>query len=458
MSGDSPQDRRYRQLPKVDALLRAPQLCDLPHAVVVGAARTVLDELRAGIASGSLQGLPDVEALVLERARLVLHGRLRPVLNATGICVHTNLGRAPWAPVAQAAAVRAMEWCNVELELPSGKRGGRLDALVAQVHHLTGAEDALVVNNNAAAVLLALTALARGREVVVSRGELVEIGGSFRVPDVIASGGARMIEVGTTNRTRAGDFAAAIGPDTALLLRVHPSNFRVVGFTGAASRAELVDLAHARGLLVVEDLGSGSIEGLQDEPSVREVVASGVDLVCFSGDKLLGGPQAGIVAGTSATVARLRAHPLYRALRVDKVVLAALEATLGQHARGDPPPVVAMLTASLDELEARAHALASLLEERGVAGVVGPADGFAGGGALPARPLESRVVRLAHPALADAARALRLGTPAVLARVADDRLVLDVRTLPDSALPQVADRVARVWRSEYPVGDCARDR
>ena len=291
----------YRHLPKVDLLLRDPRLAALPHAVALGACRDVLAELRTAIATGKPEVDADVAGRAAARAERLLGGRMRPVINATGVVIHTNLGRAPWPAEAVAAVTEiASGYCNLEIDLDSGRRGGRMDGVSALMRHLTGAEAALVVNNCAAAVLLALTALARDREVVVSRGELVEIGGSFRVPEVIAAGGARLREVGTTNRTRLADYGAAIGPDTAALLRVHPSNFRVVGFVEAPERAELVALGHDRGVVVLEDVGSGSLAGDLGEPSIRGAIADGVDLVMFSGDKLLGGPQAGVIAGRAA--------------------------------------------------------------------------------------------------------------------------------------------------------------
>jgi len=430
----------YRRLPQVDALLREPALADLPHDLAVVAAREVLGRLRGAIAEG-LTELPDVVEAVAREARALRAGRIRGVLNATGVVVHTNLGRAPWPCSARVGALEAMGYCDVEMDLETGRRGGRMDGVRRLLHLLTGCESALVVNNGAAAVLLALTALARDREVVVSRGELVEIGGSFRVPDVIASGGARLREVGTTNRTRAADYEAVIGPETALLLRVHPSNFRVVGFTEAPSRAALVALGRRYGLPVVEDLGSGSLDGEWGEPSIRDAVAEGVDLAIFSGDKLLGGPQAGVIIGRADLVARLREHPLYRALRIDKVLLAALERTLGDHLAGVSPPVLRMLALDPAELRARAERLAGHLALLGVGAEVREDVGWAGGGALPGHALPGFVVRV-HAEAAPLARALRSGEPPVVARVADGAVVLDPRTLDEADLEQVASRVA----------------
>jgi L-seryl-tRNA(Ser) seleniumtransferase len=277
---------------------------------------------------------------------------------------------------------------------------------------------------------------------VESRGELVEIGGSFRVPDVISAGGAELVAVGTTNRTHLRDFRTAIGERTAVLLRVHPSNFRVSGFVSAPTREELAELAHAHGLLAVEDLGSGSLSGRSDEPAVRDVVASGMDVVSFSGDKLLGGPQAGLIVGTAEAIARLRHHPLYRALRVDKVTLAAVEATLGLHAAEMPTPVDAMLGADPRELRERAARLAQELGAAGVPTQIAEDVGYTGGGALPGQALPTWVVEIAHPSLDALGKRLRTGSPAVVARVARDRLILDVRTIRDDQFRTLVDRVA----------------
>ncbi len=432
----------YRQLPKVDAVLAAPAVAELPPAIARTATRAVLDGLRQGIGDGTLAQIPDVPALVVQQAQILLHGRLRPVINATGVVVHTNLGRAPWADEAIAAAVCAARAVNVQMDLDSGRRGGRLDAVRALMAHLVGAESALVVNNCAAAVLLALTAFARDRDVLVSRGELVEIGGSFRVPEVISAGGARMVEVGTTNRTRAADFEAAITPATSVLLRVHRSNFKVVGFTEEPTRAEMVDLAGRSGLMLLEDLGSGSLLGECGEPGVKDALDAGVPLVMFSGDKLLGGPQAGLIVGRADAIETLRRHPLYRALRVDKVTLAALEATLALHARGERPPTTQMIEATEHQLAARADTLAELLAGRGVACERVVAQGFVGGGSLPGQGLPGHAVTLQVPHPDRVARRLRTGEPAVVARIAEGRLWFDVRTVRDGEVVALADGIA----------------
>jgi L-seryl-tRNA(Ser) seleniumtransferase len=359
--------------------------------------------------------------------------------------LHTNLGRAPLGEEAVRAAVEAAGYSTLEWDPATGGRGSRHAHVVAHLRALTGAEDACVANTNAGAVLLALVALASGREVVVSRGQLVEIGGGFRVPEVLAASGCRLVEVGTTNRTRIADYAAACGPDTAVLLRVHPSNFRVMGFTEDTSLADLVTLAHDRGLLVVDDLGSGALSAdpaYRGEPDVRGAVAGGADVVCFSGDKLLGGPQAGIVVGTREAVARIRSHPLMRALRPDKLTLAALGATLALHR--DPErareriPALRMLSSSADELRHRAESLAAA-----TGGEVVETAGRVGGGALPLEEVPSHAVALDDPRGADAlAAALRAGDPPVAARVHEGRVLLDVLTMGEDDLAALPGLVA----------------
>jgi L-seryl-tRNA(Ser) seleniumtransferase len=377
--------------------------------------------------------------------RAALRPSLRRAINATGVVLHTNLGRAPLGEEAVRAAVEAAGYSTLEWDPATGGRGSRHAHVVAHLRALTGAEDACVANTNAGAVLLALVALASGREVVVSRGQLVEIGGGFRVPEVLAASGCRLVEVGTTNRTRIADYAAACGPDTAVLLRVHPSNFRVMGFTEDTSLADLVTLAHDRGLLVVDDLGSGALSAdpaYRGEPDVRGAVAGGADVVCFSGDKLLGGPQAGIVVGTREAVARIRSHPLMRALRPDKLTLAALGATLALHR--DPErareriPALRMLSSSADELRHRAESLAAA-----TGGEVVETAGRVGGGALPLEEVPSHAVALDDPRGADAlAAALRAGDPPVAARVHEGRVLLDVLTMGEDDLAALPGLVA----------------
>src|SRR6187455_1560795 len=349
---------KLRDLPSVDELARDERLAEEPAPLVVAAAREVLARAREEIAAGHEPG--DLAERTLAELASARAPGLRRALNATGVIVHTNLGRAP---LPEAALERALEvgrgYSNLEYDLSAGVRGSRQDHVAGILRRLTGAEGALVVNNNAAAVMLALAALAEGREVLVSRGELIEIGDGFRIPDVLARSGARLREVGTTNRTRAADYERAIGPETAVLLRVHQSNFRVVGFTEQPSVGQLAAVAARAGLPLVDDLGSGVLVHLEGEPSAKESLAAGAELVCFSGDKLLGGPQAGIVVGRAELVERLRRHPLQRALRADKLTLAALEGTLTLYL--DAPeriPVLRML--SDDGVRARAERLASL--------------------------------------------------------------------------------------------------
>jgi len=413
-----------RDLPSVDELAR-----DVDDPLAVDAARSVLARAREEIQAGRDPG--DLAALMLGELEGARRPSLRRVLNATGVIVHTNLGRAPLATEALARVHEvARGYSNLELDLDDGTRGSRQDHLAALVRRLTGADAALVVNNNAAAVLLALAALAEGREVVVSRGELVEIGDGFRIPDVLAHSGARLVEVGTTNRTRAADYERAIGPDTALVLRVHQSNFRLVGFTELPRLADVAAVAHAHGLPLVDDLGSGVLAEIPGEPSARESLAAGADLVCFSGDKLLGGPQAGIVAGRAELVEQLRRHPLQRALRVDKLTLAALEGTLLLHL--DKParvPVLRMLGEDVEVVRARATRLAEL-----TGGTVEETVARVGGGALPLAELPSFACALDE----SLAGPLREGEPPVVGIVRDGKLLLDCRTLADDELDEVA--------------------
>ncbi|WP_438616787.1 L-seryl-tRNA(Sec) selenium transferase, partial [Myxococcus llanfairpwllgwyngyllgogerychwyrndrobwllllantysiliogogogochensis] len=374
-----------RALPSIEQLLRRPSLepllAGVPRARAVSALRLAVERARARLLQGEPRSFEDAD--VGEALSTLATPGLRPVLNATGVVLHTNLGRAPLAPeaVARVAEV-ARGYSNLEYDLDEGERGSRYAPVVGLLRQLTGAEDALVVNNCAGAVLLVLAALAGGRECIVSRGELVEIGGGFRVPDVMRQSGAKLVEVGTTNRTRVADYASVVGAETGLLLKVHRSNFAVVGFTEEASVAELSALGRQRGVPVFQDLGSGALvpmagEGLSQEPTVPGVVAAGADVVAFSGDKLLGGPQAGVVVGRSALVSRIKAHPLTRALRVDKLTVAALEATLELYRDGRPEavPTYRLLAQSSEELRARALRLQALLAEQGVSarvdGVVG---------------------------------------------------------------------------------------
>ena len=437
------------QLPSINRLLSDDRLAGLPHALAKRAAREVVDEARAAVLDGAEVPL-DLAERAHARAQLLQVGQLRRVINATGIVIHTNLGRAPMAAEAvDAVSAVAGGYCNLEMELESGKRGGRLAGITSHTVALTGGEDAIVVNNCAAAVMLCLTALAQGKEVLVSRGELVEIGGSFRVPEIISAGGARLVEVGTTNRTRAADFEQAIGPDTAMILRVHPANFKQVGFTERAPRDELVALGRARGIPVVEDLGSGMLGGVLSlagspmpgglDEHVDRAIADGMDLVTFSGDKLLGGPQSGLIVGRADLVAKLRRHPVYRAVRLDKMSLAALETTLRliREGRDVDIPVRRMLAQTREECGELAAKLAAAIPGATVESDVG----FSGGGALPGEGIPTAVVAIRGGDVEARAAALRHGDPPIVARVARDALVVDPRTLLPGDMERLIERL-----------------
>jgi L-seryl-tRNA(Ser) seleniumtransferase len=429
-----------RELPSVDRLLADPRLEGEPRELALAAVRAALDRARSEIRAGGTPSDP-VEVALAELSSL-RRTRLRRVLNATGVIVHTNLGRAPLAETAlrQVHEVGA-GYSNLEFDLVEGERGSRQDHLAHLLGRLTGAEAALVVNNNAAAVLLALAALAEGRDVLVSRGELVEIGDGFRIPDILVRSGCRLVEVGTTNRTGAADYERAIGPETALLLRVHQSNFRIVGFTELPRLEELAAIARSHGVPLVDDLGSGALFPLGDEPTATDSLAAGADLVCFSGDKLLGGPQAGIVVGRAALVDRLRRHPLQRALRADKLTLAALEGTLALALDPDRArreiPVLRMLDERLDAVRGRAERLAAL-----VGGEVEPTIARVGGGALPLAQLDSFACAVEE----ELATRLRAGEPPVVAIRRDGRTLLDVRALAEADVAKVAAAVQRARR------------
>jgi len=416
-------------------LLGDERLEDTPRPLALAAVRDTLARAREEIQAGGEPG--DLVERVLRELATATLPRLRRTLNATGVLIHTNLGRAPLAQAALERVTAVAEgYSNLEYDLGEGARGSRQDHVAPLLRRLTGAEAALVVNNNAAAVLLALAALAEGREVVVSRGELIEIGDGFRIPEVLERSGARLVEVGTTNRTRAADYDRAVGPETGALLRVHQSNFRIVGFTSQPRIEELARIAARHGVPLVDDLGSGVLGQLGDEPSVTGSLRAGADLVCFSGDKLLGGPQAGIVAGRADLVERLRRHPLQRALRADKLTLAALEGTLGLHL--DPAraavevPVLRMLDEPVEAVRRRAKQLAGL-----VGGRVEPTVARVGGGALPLAELPSFACVVEE----GLAAALRLGEPPVVALVRDGHTLLDCRTLSDAEADEVARAV-----------------
>jgi len=412
------------------------------HARTVAALRAALAEARAAVvagdgdtADGNQPVTPTAQTVIAAAlARLTDQDRrrLQPVINATGVLLHTNLGRAPLSDAAVQAIVDAAGPTNLELDLAQGERGGRGAVAHAALARLTGAHGALAVNNGAAALVLALTVLGHGREVVISRGELVEIGGSFRLPDIMASAGCHLREVGTTNRTRIDDYRAAIGPETGALLRVHPSNFRIDGFTARPTTSELSHVARQAGVPFIEDIGSGLLvrsEVAHDEPVASQVVADGADLVIFSGDKLLGGPQAGILVGDAELVERCRRHPLARALRLDKLRMAALEATLASYERDvlEELPAWAMASVPVEELQARAERLAD--PAAGIAVVA--TEAVLGGGSTPGNRLAS--VGLAVDGDAEQlAAALRGGDPPVVGRIVEDRLVLDLRSVPAS--------------------------
>jgi L-seryl-tRNA(Ser) seleniumtransferase len=453
-----PVARRLRALPQVQRLLEQPEAVRLARASsrarVAAAFRAVLDEVRTELRAGAVE-TPTVADLVDRADALITADRLpglRRVINATGVIIHTNLGRAPLAAEAAAAvAAAAQGYCNLELNLETGGRGARAQAVAPLLCELTGAKAALAVNNAAAAVLLGLTALAAGGEVIVSRGELVEIGGGFRIPDVIRQGGARLVEVGTTNKTRIEDYAEAITPQTRVLLKVHQSNYRIIGFTEETPLKSLAELARGRDLVVMHDLGGGALldppgTGGEREPTVQDCLRAGADIVAFSGDKLMGGPQAGLLVGAEKAIALLARHPLMRALRLDKMSLAALEATLRLYR--DPEtarrriPALRMLAQSDAALRSRAHRLAQLLEGA-VELEVEASQGYAGGGALPEQRLASWSVVLSPGERgADALSAqLRAGRPGVIGRVGGGKLILDMLTVADEEVIEVAAAV-----------------
>jgi L-seryl-tRNA(Ser) seleniumtransferase len=379
--------------------------------------------------------------------------RLRPVINATGVILHTNLGRAPLAEAAAEAAARiAVRYSTLEFNPQTGRRGSRHDLVAETLRHLTGAEAAAVVNNCAAAVLLMLTALAKGKEVIVGRGELVEIGGGFRMPEIMRLSGARMVEVGTTNRTRAADYAAAITPKTAAIMKVHASNFQVVGFTETVELKPLAEIAHQHGIVLLHDLGSGSLldattYGLADEPRIQDSLQAGVDLVAASGDKMLGGPQAGLLLGRSQLVDRVMKHPLARAVRVDKLTIAALAASLDLYLTQSVSslPVWAMLSATPDAITARARAWQSRLSELGVDVELAGGESAVGGGSLPGERLPTTVIAIGekHGRAADMLRRLREQDPPVIGRIEQERVLLDPRTVLPGEDDALIDAVIR---------------
>lgn len=437
-------------LPSVDLLLRSiPSEASqaVGSARLATLARAVLDVLRGDLLSRRVNGTSREELLQIAQQRLEsecandLNAGLRRVINATGVVLHTNLGRAPLAERAlEAIANQASGYCTLEFDAATGTRGKRGQRAEQLLKQLANAEDALIVNNCAAAALLVLTTLARDGETVVSRGELVEIGGDFRVPDVLANSGTRMVEVGTTNRTKLDDYRRALGPLTRVIMRIHPSNYRIIGFTAAPSLTKLAELAHDAGLVLYEDAGSGVVNdlsslGLADEPIVRDSIAAGADVVTFSGDKLLGGPQAGLIVGRGEIIDKLRRHSLYRALRADKLSLAALEATLELHVlRGADAevPALRMLGISRDEIETRARRfLSELGQPSHLHAKLVEGESAVGGGSGPSTHPPTMLIALSHDQLsADQLEArLRQSSPPVIGRIADDLLLLDLRTV-----------------------------
>lgn len=451
-----------RALPAVNTLLATEEAASLrrdrAHDAVTALARDVLASMREELRAGALPPERDV-LLAVARARLTLRAEaaarpsLRRVINATGVVLHTNLGRAPLGHGVMDDVREAVTgYATLEYDIEKGARGHRDAVVVPLLRRITGAEDAVVVNNCAAAVLLACTALAAGRDVVVSRGELVEIGGGFRIPDVIASCGARLVEVGTTNRTRVADYDRAVTERTGALLQVHRSNFTLSGFTASASTRELATLALARGVPLLVDLGSGALMdtrtlGLPAEPSARDAIHDGADLVMFSGDKLLGGPQAGIVVGSAARVELLRRHPLMRALRPGRLVLAALEAVLLRYADGRAArelPALDALSAAPERVRARAErAAARVTPAHGARVEVVPAEARVGGGTLPDAVIPSWALRVSGVSATRLEALLRQGDPAIIARRADDALLLDLRAVADDEVDALALALCR---------------
>ncbi|MFA6669426.1 MAG: L-seryl-tRNA(Sec) selenium transferase [Bacillota bacterium] len=452
-----------RLLPSVDQMLRKPEVAGLieqyARVTVTESLREILQETRdrvmdggfdeSATATGMEEGI--VEALA-ERLRRKGLGRLKEVINGTGVVIHTNLGRSPVPESAVADLSRlAGRYINLEYNLQRGVRGSRHDLVRDLVCGTTGAEDCIVVNNNAAAVLLTLSAMASGKEAIVSRGELVEIGGSFRIPEVMEQGGARLVEVGTTNKTYIEDYQKAIGEDTAMLLKVHTSNYRICGFTDEVSRQELASLGRKRGIPVVEDLGSGVLVHLEEygiigEPTVQDSIKSGIDIVTFSGDKLLGASQAGIIAGKSKYIKRIAKHPLARAVRVDRLTLAVLESTLRIYAQGervlDRIPVLNMLTIPVSTLEQRAERLMELVTDIKAYAKVTIEKEYSqvGGGALPLERIETRVLTIEPKEMAvnELEKGLRMAKTPVIGRIVRDRYLIDVRTVFDEQLPVLA--------------------
>ena len=449
-----------RHVPSVDRLLRTDEARRLRDSIgikrLTAIARSVTSELRSSIRSGRkvLTNGTAAESLLAEAvmrmretAEIESQTGIRKVINATGVLLHTNLGRAPLSVAAREAIIEASRFCTLEYDIASGSRGKRGARVESLLKDIAGAEDALVVNNCAAAALLILKVLAGDGETIVSRGELVEIGGDFRVPDVMASSGTRMIEVGTTNRTHLEDYRRAINTNSRLIMHVHPSNYRIVGFASSPELAELATLAHEHGLLVYEDAGSGQLSdlssyGIVGEPVVSTIVAAGADVISFSGDKLLGSAQAGLIVGKHAIVDRLRKHPLYRALRSDKLRLAALEATLTAHQRNEAAaevPVIQMLSSTNEEIESRAKLVIEQGAGTGLELTLQPGESAIGGGAGPTSNLPTMLIAITHPQLnaQEIERTLRNSSPAIISRISEGKVLLDLRTVFPDELPAI---------------------
>lgn len=448
-----------RRLPSVDSLLLSPAALNLVNAygreLVLEALRTELETVRQAIIAGRRQA--PMNALILQEAREWLEEQLaptlRPVINATGVIVHTNLGRAPLSEAAlRAIAEVAQGYSNLEYALDEGERGSRFGHAAEYLRRLTGAEDALVMNNNAAAVMLMLSALCRGKEVIISRSQLIEIGGGFRVPDVMKQSGARLVEVGTTNRTYLHDYTGAIGEETGALLVAHHSNFKIVGFTSEPTLAELGEAAHAHGVPLLYDQGSGALLdtarfGLDSEPTVQAALAAGADVVAFSGDKLLGGPQAGILCGSKALIEKMRSHPLARALRPDKLCLAGLAATLRHYLLQEAEkkvPVWRMIAMPLNEIQAMAEAWVSRLHEANVLATAVEGVSTVGGGSAPGSRLATWLVVIDHPQVEALVQRLRRQEPAIIARIHDNRVLVDPRTVAEAQAETLLEALCRL--------------
>lgn len=441
-----------RKIPKVDELLRASALAE-PLAqygdrAVTEAIRAELDVLRQGILAGQITAVPESAELCQQIGKRVQRDSLpsfRRILNGTGIILHTNLGRACLSEKAANAVYEASKsYSNLEFNLDTGKRGSRYSHVEGILCRLTGAESALVVNNNAAAVLLILSALTKGGQVVVSRGELVEIGGSFRIPEIMEACGAQLKEVGATNKTHLRDYERAISEQTKALMNVHTSNYRIIGFSESPNLSDLVELGHQYNLPVIEDLGSGCLLdlnrfGIHDEPSVQDSLKAGVDVVSFSGDKLLGGPQAGIILGKKKYLDVLKKHPLNRAMRVDKMTLAALEATLQSYEKNcEEIPVISMLAATEEALHEKAKKLASMLRSTGIDAEILPTEGRVGGGSVPNHALLSYAVAFGND-VNILEEKLRTGLHPIIGRIHEGKYLLDVRTLFEEDFPTIVE-------------------